>query len=198
MAEDQLGWRIDTGFARIPDALAAQARGIFGCDAQGGKQEGGAVIGAIVGPSILRLCRVHHPAAQGMALGIKSADDGRYLVANPALGALLGVDDGGPGLFGLVVLGRAAGVADVRVGQRDQLPGVGGIGDDLLVAGHGGVEHHFAGAAAGGAYGDALEYSAVFEREDCGLVHGLSPWLGGTRSQGVRTPADWAGPCPYG
>ena len=28
---------------------AAQARGIFGCDAQGGKQEGGAVIGAIVG-----------------------------------------------------------------------------------------------------------------------------------------------------
>ena len=28
------------------------------------------VIGAIAGPSILRLCRVHHPAAQGMALGI--------------------------------------------------------------------------------------------------------------------------------
>lgn len=28
MAQDQLGWRIDTGFARIPDALAAQARGI--------------------------------------------------------------------------------------------------------------------------------------------------------------------------
>jgi predicted murein hydrolase (TIGR00659 family) len=28
------------------------------------------VIGAIVGPSVLRLCRVHHPAAQGMALGI--------------------------------------------------------------------------------------------------------------------------------
>lgn len=28
------------------------------------------VIGAIVGPSVLRLCRVHHPAAQGLALGI--------------------------------------------------------------------------------------------------------------------------------
>ena len=28
------------------------------------------VIGAIVGPSVLRLCHVHHPAAQGMALGI--------------------------------------------------------------------------------------------------------------------------------
>jgi surface antigen len=28
---------------------AAQARGVFGCDAAGGKQEGGAVIGAIVG-----------------------------------------------------------------------------------------------------------------------------------------------------
>lgn len=28
------------------------------------------VIGAIIGPSLLRLCRVRHPAAQGMALGM--------------------------------------------------------------------------------------------------------------------------------
>ena len=44
----------------------------------------------------------------------------------------------------LLVLGVHAGVADVRVGQRDDLPAVGGIGEDLLVAGHGGVEHHLA------------------------------------------------------
>ena len=40
----------------------------------------------------------------------------------------------------------AAGVADMRIGQRDQLPRVGRIGQDLLVAGHGGVEHHLADA----------------------------------------------------
>ena len=35
-----------------------------------------------------------HCAQQGMGLGIKSADDGRYLLSNPALEALLGVDAG--------------------------------------------------------------------------------------------------------
>ena len=41
-------------------------------------------------------------------------------------------------------------VADVGIGERDDLPGVGGIGDDLLVAGHGGVEHDLAGGDTAG------------------------------------------------
>ena len=41
----------------------------------------------------------------------------------------------------LVVLGVGAVVADVGVGERHDLPGVGGIRDDLLIAAHGGVEH---------------------------------------------------------
>src|SRR3546814_8573277 len=48
----------------------------------------------------------------------------------------------GPGLRGLVVQWSAAGIAHVRIGQRDDLPRVRRIGEDLLVTGHGGVEHH--------------------------------------------------------
>ena len=47
----------------------------------------------------------------------------------------------------LDVLGVDAGVADVRIRQRDDLPGVRRVGQDFLVAGHRGVEHHFAGRA---------------------------------------------------
>ena len=44
----------------------------------------------------------------------------------------------------LGILGVGADVADVRIGERDDLAGVGGIGEDLLVAGHRGVEDHLA------------------------------------------------------
>ena len=46
------------------------------------------VIGAIVGPSILRLCRVHHPAAQGMALGITAHAVGTARALQEALAHL--------------------------------------------------------------------------------------------------------------
>src|SRR5690606_30957251 len=78
---------------------------------------------------------------------------------------------GRPDLGGLVVLPGAAGVADMGIGQGDQLARIGRIGHDLLVAGHGGVEHHFAHGQATGAYGFALEHGAVFEDEDCGMGH---------------------------
>ena len=61
----------------------------------------------------------------------------------------------------LVVVGVGAGVADVRVGQRDDLPGIRRVGQDFLVARHGGVEHHLAGRRAGGANGNAAKHSAV-------------------------------------
>ena len=48
----------------------------------------------------------------------------------------------------LGVLGVDAGVADVRIGQRDDLPAVRGIGEDFLIAGHRGVEHHLAHGGA--------------------------------------------------
>ena len=44
----------------------------------------------------------------------------------------------------LVVRGVGAVVADVGAGERDDLPGVGRVGDHLLVAAHGGVEDELA------------------------------------------------------
>src|SRR3546814_3582703 len=72
----------------------------------------------------------------------------------------------GPGLRGLVVQWSAAGIAHVRIGQRDDLPRIRRIGEDLLVAGHGGVEHHLADRQAGRAHGNSLEHGAVFERSE--------------------------------
>ncbi len=68
---------------------------------------------------------------------------------------------GGMNPGGLDVLVVGAGVADVRIGQRDELPGVAGIGEDLLVAGHRGVEHHLANARADGADRMAAKQGAV-------------------------------------
>ena len=55
----------------------------------------------------------------------------------------------------LDVLGADAVVADVRIGQRDDLPAVARVGQDFLVAGQRGVEHHLADGVPGGADRDA-------------------------------------------
>ena len=52
-------------------------------------------------------------------------------------------------------------VADLGVGHDDDLTGVGGIRDHLLVAAHTGVKAHFPGGGAPGAKGPAAEYGAV-------------------------------------
>jgi hypothetical protein len=83
-------------------------------------------------------------------------------------------DAAGEGSAALVVESGDAVVADVGVGERDDLPGVGRIGDDLLVAGEGGVEHdlprsHPAGGL--GADGLALEGGAVGQHQQ-GLADG--------------------------
>jgi hypothetical protein len=63
------------------------------------------------------------------------------------------------GRFDVVVV--AAGVADVRIGQGDDLAAVGRIGEDFLIAGHRRVEHDFAGGDAIGADRDAMKQAAV-------------------------------------
>ena len=72
--------------------------------------------------------------------------------------------------LGLLVSAMHAVVAQLRHGEGDELPGVGGIGEDLLVAGVAGVEDHLARRLAGGAAGKALEDVARGERER-GLLH---------------------------
>ena len=61
------------------------------------------------------------------------------------------------------ILGIHAVVADLRVGHRDDLAAVTGVGEDLLVAGHRRVEADFAVDFAVGADRRAGEHGAVFE-----------------------------------
>jgi len=68
--------------------------------------------------------------------------------------------------------GGEAVVADLDGGHRDDLAEVGRIGDDFLIAGHGGVEHAFAGDRGVGAEGATAENTAVFEGEDSRFERG--------------------------
>ncbi len=72
---------------------------------------------------------------------------------------------GGPHAVGFGVFRRGAGVADMRVGQGDDLLGIGRIGEDFLIAGHGSVEHHLTNGMAIGTNGFAAENAAVSECE---------------------------------
>ena len=54
-------------------------------------------------------------------------------------------------------------VADLGGGHQDDLAPVGGVGEDLLVAGHGGVEDQFTGDFPATGEGSALKTGAVFQ-----------------------------------
>ena len=70
------------------------------------------------------------------------------------------------------VLGVDAVVADLRVGHGDDLAAVGGIGEDLLIAGHRGVETDFPGGGSGGSERGSFETASVFKGENGGFRHG--------------------------
>ncbi len=78
---------------------------------------------------------------------------------------------GGMDLLGLDVFLVDAVAADVRIRQRDDLPAVARVGEDLLVAGQRGVEHHLADGATGRADRDPVEDRAVCESQE-----GLGLW----------------------
>jgi hypothetical protein len=61
----------------------------------------------------------------------------------------------------LHIFGIHPDVADVRIGQCDDLLAVGRVGEDFLIAGHRGIEYHLADAAAGSTDGNAPEYRAI-------------------------------------
>src|SRR5690606_41238308 len=67
------------------------------------------------------------------------------------------------------------GIADVRLGQRADLPAIGRGGENLLIARHGGVEHHLARRVAVGADGSTVKYRAVLERQYSGCRHSMAP-----------------------
>lgn len=76
---------------------------------------------------------------------------------------------------GFDILRIAAVIADFRRGQRHELAGVGGIGEDLLIAGHAGVEHRFPDRVDRRAEAPAPEDFAVGEGEESGPLPHLFP-----------------------
>jgi hypothetical protein len=74
----------------------------------------------------------------------------------------------GMDLVGFDVLRIDAIVADVRIREGHDLLAVARVGEDFLVAGHRGVEHHFADGGAGGSDRIADKDRAVCERQDGG------------------------------
>ena len=82
---------------------------------------------------------------------------------------------GRDGLCRFVVVGCGAGVADMRESEGHDLSGIAGVGHDLLIAGHGGVETQLGHGDASRAESATLEDRAVGKGETGGrgLGHGI-------------------------
>ncbi len=63
--------------------------------------------------------------------------------------------------------------ANVRIGQSDDLLAIAGVGEDFLIAGHGGVKHHFSDGSPCATDGVANKDRAVCERQDGGRERSL-------------------------
>ena len=78
----------------------------------------------------------------------------------------------------LVVLVVPTGVTNLRRRRDHDLAVVGGVGEDLLVSGHSGVEHDFTEGLPFCTEGDPVEDSAVLQDQDRGYLHVLVPLCG--------------------
>ena len=74
-------------------------------------------------------------------------------------------------LVALDVLGRDAVVADLRIGHRNDLPAIAGIGQDLLISGHRRVEADFPVDFTGRPEGRSGEDGSVFQGKFCDRAH---------------------------
>ena len=73
-----------------------------------------------------------------------------------------------------------ADIADVREGERHDLPRIGGVRQDLLVAGHRGIEADLAVADAWVAEAETLDHRAVRQHQPAGRQR-LRPAFAGVR-----------------
>ena len=77
---------------------------------------------------------------------------------------------------GFFIFWIRANVADVRISQADNLPGITWVGENFLVSGEAGIENDFAAAARDGARGASVKEAPVFQREDRGSVLDFCQW----------------------
>ncbi len=82
-------------------------------------------------------------------------------------------------LAGFDVFRIDAGIADMRIGQRDDLTAVTGVSENFLVTGHRGIEYHFANRMTGSTNGKTLEQRAICERKNGGNSIAVEKWQQG-------------------
>ncbi len=75
-----------------------------------------------------------------------------------------------------LVIEIRANIANVRIGQADDLPGITWVGENFLIAGKTSIENDFAAAARDSAGSAAVKYAPVFERKDCGSMLNFRQW----------------------
>ena len=70
-----------------------------------------------------------------------------------------------PGPEGFIVLPIHPIIADQGIGHHHTLPRVGRVGEDLLIAGHGRVEHHFTYTVLHGPDSFSMEHRAIGQNQ---------------------------------
>ena len=78
---------------------------------------------------------------------------------------------------GFFIIQIRADIADVRIGQTNDLARIAGIRENFLVTGEAGIENDFTAAARDCAGRAAVKYAPVFEREDCGSMLDFRQWV---------------------
>ena len=81
------------------------------------------------------------------------------------LAAFLDDERGSVDLAGFHVLGVDPVVADQGPGHAHHLSVIGGVGENLLIPGHAGVENDFPSALAGAGKGTSFKYKTVFKSQ---------------------------------
>ncbi len=118
---------------------------------------------------------------KGFSLRQLLVSSGRSRITRPA----------GKDVGRLLVFGIGAGIADVGIGQGDDLAGIGRVGEDFLIAGHGGIEHHLADGLPLDTDGLAPEQVAVFKSQQRRLPQGDD-----LQCLGMPSGMDRLGPSP--
>ena len=95
-----------------------------------------------------------------------------------------------------VVVGVGAVIADFRIGENYDLPGVGGVGENFLIARDRGVKNNFPVTFTFCSVAFAAEDPSIFQRKDC--LHCISgEWilliLSGNQRQHKRRVVEFAG-----
>ena len=71
---------------------------------------------------------------------------------------------------GFFIVKICADVADVRIGEANNLAGIARVRENFLITGEAGIENDFAAAARDGASRAAVKYAPVFQSESGGSV----------------------------